>query len=92
MERFYGDEYDLIRQNCNHFSEAYCQALVGKSIPPWVNRLANFALSVTSSVHHASYSGDVLGVTAMLNQDPTKALAPASLNPGPTTLIRSRGR
>ena len=22
MERFYGDEYDLIRQNCNHFSEA----------------------------------------------------------------------
>ena len=37
--------YDLCKKNCNHFAEAFCQALVGVSIPPWVNRAAGFGSS-----------------------------------------------
>jgi len=35
--------YDVVCHNCNHFTEEFCQALLGKPIPPWVNRLARVA-------------------------------------------------
>ncbi|CAM9582847.1 unnamed protein product [Chrysoparadoxa australica] len=37
---FDGNSYNLITRNCNHFSEAFCQKLMGKEIPGYVNRLA----------------------------------------------------
>ena len=33
--------YDLVNKNCNHFSDAFCQVLVGTGIPGWVNRMAS---------------------------------------------------
>jgi len=33
-------EYDLIRNNCNHFCDEFAFALIGKRIPSWVNRAA----------------------------------------------------
>lgn len=30
-----------MRKNCNHFSDALCQELVGQKIPSWINRPAN---------------------------------------------------
>lgn len=39
-QQFRANEYSLINQNCNHFSDAFCQALLGKRIPAYVNRLA----------------------------------------------------
>jgi len=38
--QFPGNSYSMIHRNCNHFSDALCQALCGKAIPNWVNRMA----------------------------------------------------
>lgn len=35
-----GDNYDVTRRNCNHFSNALAIAIVGSEIPSWVNRTA----------------------------------------------------
>ena len=41
---FPGDEYNLIRKNCNHFAAALCWKLLGKRIPPHINRLADLGV------------------------------------------------
>jgi len=35
-----GSKYDLVKQNCCQFANAFCQRLGLGSIPPWVTRLA----------------------------------------------------
>ena len=45
---FAGSSYDLIHNNCNNFTEHFCQELVGKSIPLWVNRAASIGQSFTT--------------------------------------------
>ncbi|KAL7714054.1 PPPDE domain-containing protein [Entamoeba marina] len=39
-KKFVPGSYDLYANNCNHFSNALCQKLIGKEIPSWVNRMA----------------------------------------------------
>lgn len=39
--KYIGCQYDLIKHNCNHFSEDLCFKLLGKHIPKYVNRIAN---------------------------------------------------
>ncbi|CAN0585094.1 unnamed protein product, partial [Ectocarpus sp. 12 AP-2014] len=39
-EGFAEGEYDVVRNNCNHFCDEFASALIGKRIPPWVNRAA----------------------------------------------------
>eukprot|EP00919_Chromeraceae_sp_WS-2016_P058324 GHVR01138635.1.p1 GENE.GHVR01138635.1~~GHVR01138635.1.p1 ORF type:complete len:230 (-),score=68.75 GHVR01138635.1:262-906(-) len=39
-DKFHGDSYDLIEQNCNHFSNALCMRLLDKGIPSYINRAA----------------------------------------------------
>jgi deubiquitinase DESI2 len=39
---FIGTKYNLLRKNCNHFANAFCWKLVSKTIPPHLNRLADF--------------------------------------------------
>lgn len=49
------DRYNVLTRNCNTFSSALCEELLGKPIPAYVNRLAwmgkynRVALSVVSS-------------------------------------------
>jgi len=40
-EKYRGDTYDLVRRNCNHFSNELCVCLTGKKIPAYINRPAN---------------------------------------------------
>ena len=37
-----GTTYHLVRRNCNHFANELGKTLVGKGIPPYVNRIATF--------------------------------------------------
>lgn len=39
---FPGNGYDLIQRNCNHFSDALLKAVVGKGIPPYINRASRY--------------------------------------------------
>ncbi|KAL8447772.1 hypothetical protein Emag_004180 [Eimeria magna] len=39
---FPGSSYDLISRNCNHFSDALLKAVVGKGIPPHINRASRY--------------------------------------------------
>lgn len=39
-QRFKANEYSLIHQNCNHFSEAFLLECCGSCLPSYVNRLA----------------------------------------------------
>lgn len=37
---FKGTDYHLLTNNCNHFANALVQRLLGREIPPFVNRMA----------------------------------------------------
>ncbi|CAG7824615.1 unnamed protein product, partial [Allacma fusca] len=39
--KYSGTRYSIISKNCNHFTKEFCLMLCGRSIPRWVNRLAN---------------------------------------------------
>lgn len=38
---WYGTSYDLLRRNCNTFSNQLCMLLTGKNAPNWINRAAS---------------------------------------------------
>mmetsp|Transcript_6182 Transcript_6182/g.9322 ORF Transcript_6182/g.9322 Transcript_6182/m.9322 type:complete len:220 (+) Transcript_6182:18-677(+) len=44
---FKPEAYDILRCNCNHFSEAFCIELLGVSLPDWLNRAASLGNTVT---------------------------------------------
>ena len=39
---FPANEYHVVNNNCNHFSNEFCQRLVGVGIPGYINRMAKF--------------------------------------------------
>eukprot|EP01033_Poteriospumella_lacustris_P016361 gene16360-11694_t len=39
---FKGTDYHLLTNNCNHFANALVQRLLGREIPPFVNRMAYY--------------------------------------------------
>mmetsp|Transcript_118981 Transcript_118981/g.331948 ORF Transcript_118981/g.331948 Transcript_118981/m.331948 type:complete len:236 (+) Transcript_118981:2-709(+) len=57
IEEYPGDDYDLLRRNCCHFADDFCQRLGVGRIPGWVNRLArqgarlDGALQVAHGLH-----------------------------------------
>jgi len=42
-EKYKAAEYNLFTRNCNDFCDELCFALVGKQIPPWINRMSSIA-------------------------------------------------
>lgn len=45
-EDFLGERYNLLTNNCNHFTSALCERLTGKAAPSWLNRAASVGLAL----------------------------------------------
>ena len=43
---FLGEKYNLLTNNCNHFTSALCERLTGKAAPGWLNRAASVGLAL----------------------------------------------
>lgn len=43
---FPGTSYNLLTNNCNHFTSYLCQKLIGRPAPKWLNRAASVGLSL----------------------------------------------
>ncbi|QIX02453.1 hypothetical protein AMS68_007970 [Peltaster fructicola] len=48
--QFLGTSYNLLTQNCNHFTSALCQALTSKPAPSWLNRAASIGVALPCMV------------------------------------------
>ena len=84
---FLGPSYNLLSNNCNHFTEHLCQKLTGKSTPTWLNRAASIGVALPCVVprewiappDHDTADGELLEEndederTSMLRQDYKRA-------------------
>lgn len=43
---FLGPSYNLLTNNCNHFTSHLCQRLVGRAAPSWLNRAASIGVAL----------------------------------------------
>lgn len=50
---FMGTQWNLLKNNCNHFTSHLCQKLTGRSAPAWLNRAANIAIALPCLVPRA---------------------------------------
>jgi hypothetical protein len=53
IEEYPGEGYDLLRRNCCHFADDFCQRLGIGNIPGWVYRLARIAANVDTVLKKA---------------------------------------
>jgi hypothetical protein len=45
-DEYLGERYNLLTNNCNHFTSALCERLTGKAAPGWLNRAASIGLAL----------------------------------------------
>jgi hypothetical protein len=45
-ERFQGTSYNLLRNNCNHFTSYLCEKLTSRQAPRWINRAAGIGVAL----------------------------------------------
>jgi hypothetical protein len=45
-DQFLGTNYNLLMNNCNHFTNALCEKLTNKPAPGWLNRAASVGLAL----------------------------------------------
>lgn len=51
IEEYPGDDYCLLRRNCCHFADDFCQRLGAGGLPGWVYRLARIGALVDGTMH-----------------------------------------
>lgn len=45
-DQFHGPNYNLLSNNCNHFTSALCEKLTSKPAPSWLNRAASIGVAL----------------------------------------------
>ena len=45
-DEFLGTSYNLLTNNCNHFTNALCEKLTNRSAPTWLNRAAGIGVAL----------------------------------------------
>ena len=45
-QKFLGPSYNLLSNNCNHFTTHLCERLTGKAAPSWINRAAGIGVAL----------------------------------------------
>lgn len=45
-QEFQGTSYNLLSNNCNHFTSHLCEKLTGKAAPAWLNRAATIGVAL----------------------------------------------
>ena len=45
-DQFLGTNYNLLTNNCNHFTSVLCEKLTGRPAPAWLNRAASIGLAL----------------------------------------------
>lgn len=45
-QQFQGTSYNLLSNNCNHFTSHLCEKLTNKSAPAWLNRAASIGVAL----------------------------------------------
>lgn len=40
MKRYRANQYDMLKKNCNHFTNELLIMLLGRGLPPYLNRIA----------------------------------------------------
>jgi hypothetical protein len=50
-EEYCGEDYHMLRHNCCHFADDFCQRLAVGGIPTWVHRLARICSKAEGYVH-----------------------------------------
>lgn len=53
IEEYPGPDYNLLRRNCCHFADEFCQRLGVGGIPRWVHRLARIAAGIETMLQNA---------------------------------------
>eukprot|EP00929_Paragymnodinium_shiwhaense_P043537 TRINITY_DN22387_c0_g1_i1.p1 TRINITY_DN22387_c0_g1~~TRINITY_DN22387_c0_g1_i1.p1 ORF type:complete len:432 (+),score=77.67 TRINITY_DN22387_c0_g1_i1:134-1297(+) len=53
MEEYPGNDYDLLRRNCCHFADDFCQRLGVGAIPGWVHRFARIGAKLDTAMQTA---------------------------------------
>ena len=49
-QKFFGPSYNLLTNNCNHFTTYLCERLTGKPAPSWINRAAGIGVALPCMV------------------------------------------
>merc|ERR1712194_720802 len=94
LEEYPGHDYDLLRRNCTHFADDFCQRLGVGGIPGWIHRLARFIVVIENMVQLTSQStqaGSTQDIEMVqLSSQPKKTEAVGSTGSCATTVRSAR--
>jgi len=68
-DEWQGDDYDLLRCNCCHFSETMCRRLGVGPVPSWVTNLAGHGAAVDDTIHTVSSGAHTAAAKARFGAD-----------------------
>ena len=96
-EKFGPDDYNILRNNCNHFAAALCWKLLQKKIPGYVNRVADIGVCCSCLIpkqllEQAPVTNDEAGETSsFLVKAPANRAATTSGGIAPSSVFSGTG-